>query len=166
MKKYHAALGIRHLIQMLPPVLMAIVVLGLWIWGDRERFQQTGWLLGLLCALWLGSGIWTIFGEQYIFSDTGLTIVSGFRRNLIPCTNISRVLAGNVTMKKSLFTRGALLIEQENGGRGQLVYPKDYDGFLSELKKRAVYADWLTTEEEVVEWIKRKEEEKKNENRE
>lgn len=159
-RKYRPAFGLRQVMQLAPTAVLLLIILGFRLWGDPERFKQMGLLLGAFALLWLGTGLWTILTESYLVSDELLIIVNGSRRTSIPVGCITRVLAGSVTMKESLLAKGALLVERENAAHGTLIYPKDPDGFLKDLRSVAPEAVYLTTKEEVAAYIEKRAAEK------
>ncbi len=146
---YRAAWGVRQLLQLAPALCMALVWMGLWIWGDRQQFQLTGGILGLMVIFWLGLGLWRVLSEGYHLEEGALVIVAGPQRTRIRYGNMVRVMAGDVTLPESRMARGALLVEQEGAARGQLLYPRDLAGMVQALKAKAPGAVYVTNELEL-----------------
>ncbi len=148
-KFYRAAWGARQLLQVAPALCMALVWIGLWVWGDRQQFRMTGGILGLMVLLWLGLALWRVLTEGYSLDEGCLVIRSGPQRIRIRYGSIVRVMAGDVTLPESRMARGALLVEQQGAARGQLLYPRDLAGLVQELKARAPGAVYVTNELEL-----------------
>lgn len=148
-KFYRAAWDSRQLLQLAPALCMALVWAGLWIWGDRQQFRLTGGVLGLMVVFWLGLGLWRVLTEGYRLEEGCLVITAGPQRIRIRYGSIVRVMAGDVTLPESRMARGALLVEQEGASRGQLLYPRELQELIQELKARAPGAVYVTNELEL-----------------
>jgi hypothetical protein len=144
-KFFRAAFGMRQLITLGPALIMAVVWVVMWLTGETRTLNSSSMILGLMIAFWMGTGIWRIFSEGYTLEDKQLVIVTGPQKVRISYDSILRVMSGDVTMPGSRMARGALLIEQEGAARGQILYPRDMEMLVAEIKARAPEAIYITT---------------------
>jgi hypothetical protein len=147
-RTFRAVFGARQILQLAPALCVIVVLVGLYLFGDRTRFAQMGSALGMMAALWMGFGLWSTLGEVYQVGEGGLVIISGPKRVRISYDRLLRVTAGDVMLPSNLLAKGALLIEQE-GAKGMLIYPRQLPAMVAELKLQAPGVQYVTSEAEL-----------------
>lgn len=147
-KYFRASFGARQLMTLAPAVVMVLICGVLWLLGSRGELNSAGAVLALMVAFWLGTSLWRALGEGYSLEEKALVIITGPQRVNISYDSILRVMAGDVTLPGSRMAKGALLIEQEGAARGQLLYPRDIQALVAELKAHAPEAIFITTQAE------------------